>query len=57
MRDESGRYFAICVGWRRDPADAHAALDAAVAAAYGWSAEISDDEGLCELPALKGGGQ
>ena len=33
-------------------ADAHAALDAAVAAAYGWSADISDDEALRELLAL-----
>ena len=30
-------------------ADAHAALDAAVAAAYGWPADISDDEALREL--------
>ena len=29
--------------------DAHAALDAAVAAAYGWSADISDDDVLREL--------
>ena len=33
-------------------ADAHAALDAAVAAAYGWDADISDDEVLKELLAL-----
>ena len=33
-------------------ADAHAALDAAVAAAYGWSADISDDEALRELLGL-----
>ena len=33
-------------------ADAHAALDAAVAVAYGWSADISDDEALRELLAL-----
>ncbi len=33
-------------------ADAHASLDAAVAAAYGWSADISDDEALQELLAL-----
>ena len=33
-------------------ADAHAALDAAVAAAYGWDAEISDEEALTELLAL-----
>ena len=37
-------------------ADAHAALDAAVAAAYGWSADISDDEVLRELLALNSGG-
>ena len=33
-------------------ADAHAALDAAVAAAYGWSPDISDDDVLKELLAL-----
>ena len=33
-------------------ADAHASLDAAVAAAYGWSADISDDEALHELLEL-----
>ena len=33
-------------------ADAHAALDAAVAAAYGWPADVSDDEALRELLAL-----
>ena len=32
-------------------ADAHAALDAAVAAAYGWDAETTDDEALAELLA------
>ena len=37
-------------------ADAHAALDAAVAAAYGWAADISDDEVLRELLALNSGG-
>ena len=36
-------------------ADAHEALDAAVAAAYGWSADISDDEILRELLTLNGG--
>ena len=36
-------------------ADAHAALDAAVAAAYGWPADISDDDALRELLVLKGG--
>ena len=33
-------------------ADAHAALDAAVAAAYGWNADISGDEALQKLLAL-----
>ena len=33
-------------------ADAHASLDAAVAAAYGWSADISDDDALRELLEL-----
>ena len=33
-------------------ADAHAALDAAVAAANGWSADIADDEALRRLLAL-----
>ena len=33
-------------------ADAHATLDAAVAAAYGWDAEISEDDALAELLAL-----
>ena len=37
--------------------DAHAALDAAVAAAYGWPAEITDDEILRELLDLNGGRQ
>ncbi len=36
-------------------ADAHAALDAAVAAAYGWPADIDDDDALRELLALNGG--
>ena len=36
-------------------ADAHAALDAAVAAAYGWSVDISDDDVLRELLALNRG--
>ena len=34
--------------------DAHAALDAAVAAAYGWRADISGDDALRELLALNG---
>ena len=38
-------------------ADAHEALDAAVAAAYGWSADIADDEVLRELLAMNGSGQ
>ena len=37
-------------------ADAHEALDAAVAASYGWSADISDDDVPRELLALNGGG-
>ena len=36
-------------------ANAHADLDAAVAAAYGWSTDISDDDVLRELLALNGG--
>ena len=38
-------------------ADAHAALDAAVAAAYGWDAAISGDEALQKLLALNLGGK
>ena len=37
--------------------NAHEALDAAVAAAYGWSANISGDDVLRELLALNGGGR
>ncbi len=33
-------------------ADSHAALDAAVAAAYGWDARITDDEALAKLLAM-----
>ena len=33
-------------------ADSHAVLDAAVATAYGWPADISDDDALAELLAL-----
>ncbi len=36
-------------------ANAHADLDAVVAAAYGWSTDISDDDVLRELLALNGG--
>ena len=36
--------------------DAHAVLDAAVAAAYGWDAGISEDEALRELSALNRAG-
>ena len=36
-------------------ADAHAALDAAVAAAYGWPTNITDDDALRELLALNRG--
>ena len=35
--------------------NAHAALDAAVAAAYVWSADISDEEALRELLVLNRG--
>ena len=38
-------------------ADAHETLDAAVAAAYGSSADISDDAVLRELLALNGAGR
>ena len=38
-------------------ADAHADLDAAVAAAYGWPADISDDDALRELLALNLAGE
>ena len=39
-------------------ADGHAALDVAVAAAYGWPADISDDEALYAMLMLnqEGGG-
>ena len=36
-------------------ADAHQALDEAVAAAYGWPADISDEDDLRQLLALNGG--
>ena len=36
-------------------ADAHAALDAAVAGAYGWPADISGDDAIRELIELNGG--
>ena len=36
-------------------ADAHAALDAAVAVAYGWPADIADADALRELLALNAG--
>lgn len=37
--------------------DAHAALDAAVASAYGWRPGISDEEALRELLAINCGGR
>ena len=37
--------------------DAHAALDAAVAVAYGWRPDIPNEDALRELLALNGGGQ
>ena len=33
-------------------ADAHAALDAAVAAAYGWDADVSEEDALGALVGL-----
>jgi len=36
------------------PPDTHAALDAAAASAYGWPADIADDDALRELLALNG---
>ena len=38
-------------------ADVHDALDAAVAAAYGWTADVSDEDALRELLALNEGGR
>ncbi|MYD72360.1 MAG: hypothetical protein F4W89_16695 [Acidobacteria bacterium] len=35
--------------------DAHAALDAAVASAYGWRPDIADEDALRALLALNGG--
>ena len=35
-------------------ADAHATLDAAVATAYGWPTDISDDDALLKLLELNG---
>ena len=37
--------------------DAHAALDEAVARAYGWPAGIAEEDALERLLALNGGGQ
>lgn len=37
-------------------ADAHVALDAVVAAAYGWPADIVDEDVLRESSALNGSG-
>ena len=37
-------------------ADAHAALDTAVAAAYGWPSDITDDDALRELQELNSNG-
>ena len=41
--------YNACPQWL---ADAHAALDAAVAAAYGWDAGVSEDDALRELSTL-----
>jgi len=38
-------------------ADAHTALDAAVAAAYGWDASISEDEALTNLLVMNAGAE
>ena len=35
--------------------DAHAVIDAAIARAYGWPVDISDDDALRELLKLNGG--
>ena len=35
--------------------DAHAALDGAVAVAYGWDPDLTDEEALSELRALNSG--
>ena len=40
--------------WPQWLLDAHRDLDAAVAAAYGWSADISDEDVLRALLALNG---
>ena len=41
--------YNACPQWL---ADAHAALDAAVATGYGWDVGISEDEALLELLVL-----
>ena len=46
--------YNACPQWL---ADAHAELDAAVAAAYGWSPDITDEEALRKLLSLNLGGR
>jgi type II restriction/modification system DNA methylase subunit YeeA len=41
--------YNVRPGWLKD---AHAALDEAVAASYGWPADLSDDEAVARLLAL-----
>ncbi len=55
--DPTGDHYCFERGARKDTggdgwADAHAALNAAVAAAYGWPADIADDDALRELLKL-----
>ena len=46
--------YNACPQWL---GDAHAALDAAVASAYGWRPNITNEEALRELLALNGGSE
>ena len=43
---------ALYNAWPQWLADAHAALDSAAAAAYGWDADIANEDALRELLAL-----
>ena len=53
----AGRTLTVLYNARpRWLAHAHAALDAAVAAAYGWDADIADEDALRELLALNTAG-
>ena len=53
MQDMGG---LVPYGTPFDMVEAYAALDAAVTPAYGWAADISDDDVLLELLALNGSG-